>query len=278
MSGEIESSGQTDIQSDSQNVPNTQTHVHQVSAFPGEWAVQRLLGPTLDAVGADLQNVYEAARNKLLNAALRKTPNVEDGKRANIRVAHGVLTSGAFSDSEICAEYFGGILAASRTEEGQNDDAIQFVEVTKSLSSKQLHLHYVIYNRLNKLFVSRGVQVNVAMGKELDQHHVCFSTVELGLMNLKVDTDLNILHNHGLVSQYGTRVETLDGNKALPYSFATPSTFGVLLYAVSHNQYANWHQFNSLDFGDYEGIALPSVYASNLDDLKSLTGVGGQEK
>jgi hypothetical protein len=179
MSGEIERQEQSEFQSGSQNDPSTQTHVHQVSAFPGEWAVQRLLGPTFDAVGGDLRNVYEAARNKLLNAALRKTPNIEDGKRANIRVAHGVLASGAFSDSEICAEYFGGILAASRTEEGQDDDAIQFVEVTKSLSSRQLHLHYVIYNSLNKLFVSRGTQVNMGMGTEIEQHQVCFSTIEL---------------------------------------------------------------------------------------------------
>jgi hypothetical protein len=276
VSGEIESSGQSDSQSGSQNVPSTQTHVHQVSAFPGEWAVQRLLGPTLDEVGADLRNVYEAARNKLLNAALRKTPNIEDGKRANIRVAHGVLTGGAFSDSEICAEYFGGILAASRTEDGHDDDAIQFVEVTKSLSSKQLHLHYVIYNSLNKLFVSKGAEVNVGLGTELEQHRVCFSSVELAVgMNLKVDTDLNILHKHGLISNYGTQVEKLEENKVLPYCFATPSTFGVLLYAVSHNRYAEWRQVNSLDFGDYEGIALPSVYTSSLEELKSSAGVGG---
>ena len=88
---------------------------------------------------------------------------MEDGKTANVRVAHGVLTGGAFSDSEICAEYFGGILASSRTDEGRNDDAIQFVEVTKSLSSRQLHLHHVIYNRLNKLLVTNETQVNVAM-------------------------------------------------------------------------------------------------------------------
>lgn len=170
MGEEIERSKQQEVRSDS-NVPSTQTHVHQISA-PGEWVLQKLFGPSMDTLGTDLQHVYEAAKNKILNAALKKTPNIDDGKTANVRVAHGVLSGGAFSDSEICAEYFGGILAASRTDEGQNDDAIQFVEVTKALSSRQLHLHYVIYNRLNKLFISKRTQVNVGEGTELQTNRV----------------------------------------------------------------------------------------------------------
>jgi hypothetical protein len=60
---------------------------------------------------------------------------------------------------------------------------------------------------------------------------------------------------------------------ATPYCFATPSTFGVLLYAVSHNRYAEWKQFNTMDLGDYEGIALPSIYTSSLEDLIPLAAM-----
>jgi hypothetical protein len=202
MGDEIEHPEQQDIQHSSQTVPDTHIHINQHISAPGEWALQRLFGPTFDAIGGDLQNVYKAAINGILNAALRKTPNVEDGKTANVRVAHGVLTGGAFSDSEICAEYFGGILASSRTDEGQDDDAIQFVEVTKSLSSRQLHLHYAIYNRLNKLLVTNETQVNVGMSSELDAHRAWFSTIELGsLLKLQVATDLNILFKQGLILQ-----------------------------------------------------------------------------
>jgi len=52
--------------------------------------------------------------------------NLEDGKAANLRVTRDVIWNGAVTDDEVCAEYFGGILAASRTEDGKDDSAIQF--------------------------------------------------------------------------------------------------------------------------------------------------------
>ena len=55
-----------------------------------------------------------------------------------------MIWNGAVTDDEVCAEYFGGILAASRTEDGKDDSAIQFVDCIKAMSAKQLHLHYAI--------------------------------------------------------------------------------------------------------------------------------------
>lgn len=91
-------------------------------------------------------------------------------------------------------------------------------------------------------------------------------------MKLKIDTDLNILFRHGLISEYGMRVEMRE-DTAIPYTFISPSTFGVLLYAVSHNRYSEWNQFSSSDFGDYEGIELPSIYTSNLESLIPLAAL-----
>jgi hypothetical protein len=68
-------------------------------------------------------------------------------------VARDVLWNGALTNDEVCAEYFGGILASSRSEDGSDDGVIYYVDVIKSLSSKQLKLHYVIYNSFNKLWV-----------------------------------------------------------------------------------------------------------------------------
>ena len=51
----------------------------------------------------------------------------DDGKQANLGVSRDVLWNGAFSTESICAEYFGGILASSRSEDGKDDSAIPFV-------------------------------------------------------------------------------------------------------------------------------------------------------
>jgi hypothetical protein len=136
-------------------------------ALPGEWALQKVFGPALTEIGEDLKKLYAKGRDRLVAAAYRKVEDPEDGKQANLRVTRDVLWNGAFTEDEVCAEYFGGILASSRSADGKDDDAIQFVDVIKSLSARQLRLHYVIYHSLNQIFVASGATVNVGQGLEL---------------------------------------------------------------------------------------------------------------
>ena len=161
--------------------------------------------------------------------------------------------NGACTEDEIGAEYFGGILAASRSDDGRNDDAIQFVEVIKSMSSKQLRLHYVIYNALNKLLVSSGHSVNVGNGPEIEARQVWFVSLELAALGLQVDTDSNILNRLGLLSQYRYDTDKQD-SKALPYLSANPTTFGVLLYAAAHNRFGEWRLFDRVILATLTGL------------------------
>lgn len=242
-------------------------------ALPAEWALQKAFGPVLTELGDDLRRLYAVGRDKILAAAYKKIENIEDGKQANLRVARDVLWNGAFSDDDICAEYFGGILAASRSEDGKSDDSIQFSDVIKSLSSKQLHLHYVIYNCLNKLWIGSEKPLNVAQGAEVERQSVWFSQIEL-VNNLKllIDTDLNILHKEGLLHSYKINYHVV-GNKSLPYASVNSTTFGVLLYACAHNHLHNWRKMDCKDFGDFDGIKLPQFYASSITELGAMTGI-----
>lgn len=88
------------------NVDMSKDEQNQLSIIPGEWAVKKLLGPTLDEIGTDLQKLYSIGRDKILSVAVRKS-NVNDGKKANLRVARDVFWNGSFTDEAICAEYFG---------------------------------------------------------------------------------------------------------------------------------------------------------------------------
>ena len=240
---------------------------------PGEWALERAFGPVLSELGEDLKRVYAAGRERILTAGYQKIEDPNDGKQANLRVARDVLWNGAFSESEICAEYFGGIMAASRSEDGRDDSAIQFVDVTKSLSSSQLRLHYVIYNRLNKLLASSGTRTNVALKSELDLRKMWFASMELvSRLGLTIETDLNILYRHGLVSEYQTNNHTV-GDKMLPHAMVTPTTFGILLYACAHNRYDEWREFNTVDFDDFDDIELPEYYSESLQALTEAVGL-----
>src|SRR5215213_6779942 len=74
--------------------------------------LQKVFGPVLGLVGEDLQRVYAAGRDAILANAYKKVEDPGDGKQANLRVTRDVLWNGSFADSEICAEYFGGIMAS----------------------------------------------------------------------------------------------------------------------------------------------------------------------
>ncbi len=242
-------------------------------ALPGEWAIRKVLGPTLDEFGEDLKVLYAKGRDNIIAAARRKMPEKEDGKRANLRVARDVLWNGAFTDDEVCAEYFGGILAASRSKDGNNDDAIQFVDVIKSMSSNQLRLHYIIYRGLNDILITNGRKINVAQGSETQRCEIWFASVEIEqVIGLRLDTDPHVLHRLGLLWEYKTDIRMFN-RQALPYFFVRPTSFGILLYAVAHNRLNEWRTFNSKAFGSLGEISMPKYFAETKDKLAAAVGL-----
>ena len=248
-------------------------------ALPGEWVLKKVFGPVLGELGEDMQKLYAIGRDKILLAGYNKITNKDDNKKANLRVTRDIFWNGSFSDESICAEYFGGILASSRSEDGKDDNGIHYTDVIKSLSSKQLQLHYVIYNSLNKLLSKEEKSINVGQATELQQKLIWFSAIEfIKQLNLKIDTDLNVLYKQGLLHEYKADKFNLEDSKTFPYVMVKPTTFGVLLYAIAHNKFEIWNQFSNQDFGDFEDIALPKLYDTSLENLMVNTGIKLKDK
>ncbi len=57
-------------------------------------------------------------RDKIIDKAYKKLHDPDDGKSANLRVAHDVLTNGAFTDEDIVPSILAGFwpLPARKTE------------------------------------------------------------------------------------------------------------------------------------------------------------------
>ena len=239
-------------------------------ALPGEWAVKRLLGPVLSEIGDDIQRLYAVGRDRILATAIDKVDDIDDGRVPNLRVTRDVLWHGAFSEDEICAEYFGGVLASSRTDDGKDDSSIQFVDIIKSLSATQLRLHYVVYYALNKLLIRRGRDINVGQGTEIQAVEIWLASTELaGVHEINLGTDPNALWRHGLLHEYKIDAANFD-DKRLPYTMVKPTTFGVMLYAAAHNKMNEWREFSTIDFGSFGGTKPPGAYAPDLSSLKSM--------
>ena len=236
---------------------------------PFEWALKKVLGPVSEIIGQDIRTLYEVGRDKIVSAAYRKIENPEDQKIANIRVARDVLWHGAFSDDEICAEYFGGILASSRSQDGQDDSGIEFADTIKSLSASQLKTHYIIYRGLRSVLSRANDKINVAQGSEVQKKTVFFDGNELIRLGINVDTDLNVLYRRGLLSRYKMDNTIIDG---VPFYYvsANPTVYGILLYVAAHNQLERWREFTDIEFGEFKDIVVPKDVTSTLKELAQL--------
>lgn len=231
----------------------------------------KLLGKTAETISEDLANIYKVGRDKIVSVAVRKTSNMGDGKIANLRVARDVFFNGSFTDEAICAEYFGGILASSRSIDGKDDIGVFYTDIIKSLSSSQLKLHYIIYHTLNKLWLEMSedkIRPNAGMGTETGQYNIWFSTIELQALGVDVEKDLIALHSKELIGMnYEAKGHKLEDGKEVPYTKVCPTTLGIQLYAVAQNKLPNWRNLPLEDFGEFPDIKIPQFYAFSIDDF-----------
>jgi hypothetical protein len=130
------------------------THVAAVvGAILAKKPVARILGPAFDEVGEGLRR-WTAFRvgnvEKVVDKAVR---NIErNGTAEGViapRVSMQVIEQGSYTDDEIIAEYLGGVLASSVSEDGRDDRGIAYSAQINRLSSPQLRLHFVIYSTLH---------------------------------------------------------------------------------------------------------------------------------
>ncbi|MYA10894.1 MAG: hypothetical protein F4Z32_05400 [Gemmatimonadetes bacterium] len=239
---------------------------------PFEWAAKKVLGPTLDEVGEDFRRLYITGREKLIRIAQRKIPDIEDGNVANLRVAADVLANGAMAaDNEVCAEYFGGLLAASRTKDGKDDSLTPLVDVVKSLSSEQLRIHYWAYHTLNKALLALRPRPKVAEApRRIFFQYLGPPDSASGHLG-----DLSVLRQRGLIESARTGLPVIrsksDGREwAVPYVEVEATSFGMMLYAAAFNNLMWWQAIGTIrteHHEDFPGIPLPKGYGFDLPSL-----------
>jgi hypothetical protein len=246
-------------------------------AVPGEWALQKVLGPILDEIGSDFQKLYSAGRDKIVQAALRKIKSPEDGARANLRVARDVFWNGSFTDEGICAEYFGGILAASRSKDGKNDLGVFYVDIIKSMSSGQLKMHYLIYRTLNKFFIADENKKGMNPGQESELSGERL-IIPLGGIDQQFESEdlgaiFHGLNAKNLIGYFQTDFYKLEGERGVWYLTVEPKTLGIQLFAIANNRFLDWKDFSTMDFGDFGEVDLPKIYGKTIESVIEKAGL-----
>jgi len=242
--------------------------------------IVNILGSTSKTIGDDLNKLYKLGRDNILEKAAQKIKNLKDGKIANLRVARDVFLNGSFSNEDISAEYFGGVLASSRSKDGKDDSGVFYLDIIKSLSSGQLRLHYIIYTVLHELLLTEPPSRELSMvnNAELSMYRIyipweCLdpdNNIDLGSM-------LFPLHSKGLIDNFHSRLVYTKDPSIIPILEIHPTTLGVQLFCVAHNQFVEWKDFPKLTFDKWEGVKTPEYFSSNKDILLDKMGISNNQ-
>ncbi|QDV69080.1 hypothetical protein Poly24_27940 [Rosistilla carotiformis] len=123
--------------------------------------VEKLLGPTADYMGIGLktftekrvENVAEIFRS----AASKLGERIDEDAQVPPKVLRDVLDDGSYCTDRLSSEYFGGVLASSRTTESRDDRGATFTALVGRLTAYQIRAHYIIYSIMRQTFLDSGL-------------------------------------------------------------------------------------------------------------------------
>ena len=81
------------------------------------------------------------------------------------KVLKTILNEGSYADDVVATEYFGGVLASSRTEVGRDDRGSRLAKMIDNMSAYQLRSHYLIYSTISERFSNSGNTFNLSQNR-----------------------------------------------------------------------------------------------------------------
>lgn len=136
-----------------------------ILAYVSKDAIKALLGPTFDYLGGELRNFTEFRVKQIgrifQNAQSKLGERINSQGGVPPKVLKMIFNEGSFSDDNLLVEYFGGVLASSRTDMGRDDRGARIAKIIDSLSVYQIRTHYLIYSVAHKLFINENLKFHM---------------------------------------------------------------------------------------------------------------------
>lgn len=138
------------------------------TALGGKDIIVKMLGPTSEYIGNQIKEWTEKKvknTSKIFQNAEKKLGDKinEEGK-VPPKVLKGILEDGAWCEEELQVEYFGGVLASSRSGISRDDRGAYFTSLISRLTTYQLRTHFLFYQSLKTSF--NGAPKNIASNEE----------------------------------------------------------------------------------------------------------------
>lgn len=136
-----------------------------IAAYLAKDGLEKLLGPTADYLGGGLKDLTQK-RMENIGQIFKKADEKLGDKREQPgaippKVLKTIINDGSFNDDSLAVEYFGGVLASSRTEFGRDDRGACMAKLVDGLSTYQLRTHYLIYSTIKEIFQKKGYLFNI---------------------------------------------------------------------------------------------------------------------
>jgi hypothetical protein len=131
----------------------------------------KVLGPTAEYFGNGLATLAKKRFENLQRIFLKAEAKL--GDRAKLpgavppRVLAGIVNDGSYCDDPLASEYFGGVLASSRSQIPRDDRAATLVSLVSRLSTYLVRLHYVVYRAFLELYGRSNATVTDSASRHL---------------------------------------------------------------------------------------------------------------
>lgn len=178
-----------------------------------------------------------------MNASKKLGDQLESPGQVPPKILRTVINEASYCDNALALEYFGGVLASSRTKIGRDDRGSRIAKTVDNLSTYQIRTHYLLYLTISAIFSSSEVSFGGAEGRRKMQVFLPFQGYNIS-MNFSPEEWINqqLLNHiwHGLSSdsliegswQFGAK-EHLKGifaDAPGPGIVCTPSALGAELF------------------------------------------------
>lgn len=141
-----------------------------LALFGSAKLVEKLLGPTVEYIGDGLKNFTEIRINNVNRifhkAVIKLGDRIEEEGSVPPKIYRGVVNEGSFCDDEVAAEYFGGVLASSRSQIARDDRGAVMLALVTRMSNYQIRTHYIFYSVIKSLFEGADKKINSFKNRE----------------------------------------------------------------------------------------------------------------
>jgi len=226
------------------------------SALGGVKLVEKMLGPTAEYIGVGIRNWTERRVNNVANIFVKAREKlgsrIEEPGAIPPRVLKEILDEGSFCDDPLTAEYFGGVLASSRSNVSRDDRGASWSSLVARLSTYQIRSHFLVYRAIYDRFRGQDFQFNMDDRKELTVflpyssyfRSMEFSKTEMSQIVSLLNHSFFGLTKEDLIETFvygkGNDLKKLIGSDLEPPEeggiWVTPSALGVELFLWVHGQ------------------------------------------